>query len=71
VNLLFQPQLKTNQLRPQISFHTCTMIMDVLIDAHVINLLLQPGNLHDEPASAFDLWWHSQLLFAAGDYNRL
>ena len=47
------------------------MMTDVLIDAHVINLLLQPGDLHDETLSAFDLWLHSQLFFAAGDYNRL
>jgi hypothetical protein len=41
--------------------------MDVTIDAHVANVLLEPGDLDDTQSTAFNIWWHTQLLDVA--YN--
>ncbi|KAF8649576.1 hypothetical protein AX14_008662 [Amanita brunnescens Koide BX004] len=71
VTLSYKPELGSDKLRTHISFHTCPMTAEVLIDGYVINLLLQPGTVEDETSSAFDLWWHSQIVHAAGDYNRV
>ena len=43
--------------------------MDVNIDGHVANLLLEPGNLDNAQSTAFDIWWHAQLLDVS--YNAL
>jgi hypothetical protein len=71
VTLSYKPELGSDKLRTHISFHTCPMTVEVLIDGYVINLLLQPGTVEDETSSAFDLWWHLQIVHAAGDYNRV
>ena len=51
--------------------HTCTMTLDVTIDAHVSNLLKQHVGPNPNEAGEFDLWWHKMIYGQAKDYNRL
>ncbi|KAM6490199.1 hypothetical protein JOM56_000838 [Amanita muscaria] len=65
----FVPELEPNGSRLYITVRTCTLDMEVVIDAHVANLLLEPGCLDGTESTGFDLWWHPQMLSMAGDYN--
>ncbi|KAM6492157.1 hypothetical protein JOM56_011881 [Amanita muscaria] len=65
----FVPELEPNGSRLYITVRTCTLDMEVVIDAHIANLLLEPGCLDDTESTGFDLWWHPQMLSMAGDYN--
>jgi hypothetical protein len=58
-----------DELPPPISFHTCTALAIVTIDAWVQNALRERCTLGDGKITMFDRWIYSQTLLTS--YNRL
>ena len=45
--------------------------MEVVLDAQLTNMLLEPGSMNGGTDMAFDLWLHALLATSGNDYNAL
>jgi hypothetical protein len=71
INLSYRPNSQSGE---NLRFSVCAHTAYVRIDKDLANLLVQPGNLDlkadgKDICTAFDKWWHSQMILS-DDFNR-
>ncbi|KAF8346155.1 hypothetical protein F5887DRAFT_916839 [Amanita rubescens] len=70
VKLTFDPYLPATESHVPLKISVCTKTIYVTLGQALINLLIEPGHLHDQKDTRFDVWIHKLLTHATKDYNR-
>ena len=70
MKLTFDPYLPVTESYVPLKISVCTKTIYVTLGQALINLLIEPGHLHDQNDTRFDVWIHKLLTHATKDYNR-
>jgi len=71
VNITFAPHLAARESHAPLKISVCFKTVYVTVGQGLINLLVEPGGLHDMNDTRFDIWLHTIITHAMNDYNRV